>query len=149
MRREREALPVRSDYPWTFRMPTRWADNDRYGHVNNAVYYGMFENAIMHWLESECGLDPNGGDVRCFTVENGCRYLDALRHPDEIDCGLRVARIGNSSVRYELGLFATNRDPVAATGFVVDVFVDSVTERPIPVPVAFREALAPLMTGTA
>lgn len=140
-----EALPVREDYPWHLPMPTRWKDNDRYGHVNNAVYYTLFENAVMSWLEVEHSLDPSQGDVRCFTAENGCRYHDAVAYPDLLDCGLKVARLGNSSVRYEMGIFVAEREPVAATGFVVDVFVDARTLRPIRIPEAFRQALGKLL----
>jgi len=116
--------------------------------MNNAVYYSVFENVVMTWLEVERGLDPNTGDVRCFTAENGCRYHASARYPDILHCGLRVARLGNSSVRYELGIFIKDREPVAATGFIVDVFVDVTSERPISIPDAFREALAPLCVST-
>jgi len=135
---------TREDYAWFMRMPTRWIDNDRYGHVNNALYYTIFENVVMSWLEVDQGLNPNSGSVRCFTAENGCRYLSAVKYPDEIDCGLRVAHIGNSSVRYELGIFLTERDPIRAMGHIIDVFVDASTERPIRIPDEFRQALGSL-----
>jgi acyl-CoA thioester hydrolase len=135
---------LRANYPWLFEMPTRWKDNDRYGHMNNAVYYSVFENTVMTWIEVKHGLDPNTGNVRCFTAENGCCFHAPVRYPDMLECGLRVARLGNSSVRYELGIFIKDREPVAATGFIVDVFVDVMSEKPITIPDAFREALAPL-----
>lgn len=142
------ASETREDYAWHLVMPTRWIDNDRYGHMNNAVYYSVFENIIMRWLEVEHDLDPNSGDVRCFTVENGCTYHDAVRYPEVLDVGLRVARLGNSSVRYELGIFAQGRETVAATGFVVDVFVNAETERPITIPQDFRQVLGQLQVGS-
>ncbi len=135
----------RADYAWSIVMPTRWIDNDRYGHMNNAVYYSVFENAVMSYMEVENKLNPNTGSVRCFTVENGCQYHAAVRYPEVLECALRVARIGNSSVRYELGIFAQGQENVCATGFIADVFVDAQTERPTSIPKEFRDAFAPLM----
>ena len=132
---------TRDNFAWYLTIPTRWIDNDMYGHMNNARYYSLYENLIMTYLEQECGLNTGTGPVRCFTAENGCRYHDALKYPLVVNAGLRVARIGNSSVRYEMGLFAEGQAQVAATGFVVDVFVDAETERPVKVPDDFREAL--------
>ena len=136
-------------WPWTLAVPTRWGDEDRYGHVNNAVAYAVFESAIMGWLGTERGLDPNAGSVRCFSVENGCTYLAPVHHPDVLLAGLGVSRLGNSSVRYELGVASAREDRPVWRGFVVDVFVDAVTERPVRVPGAFREALAPLLLDSA
>jgi len=136
----------RDDFKWFLSMPTRWIDNDRYGHMNNAVYYSVFENVVMSWLEVEQGLDPNTKTVRCFTVENGCQYHDAVRYPDDLECGLRISRIGNSSVRYELGIFKKELPTPSATGFIVDVFVDAETERPVTVPNDFRQAMESLLT---
>ena len=132
---------TRANFKWFLTMPTRWIDNDMYGHMNNARYYSIYENLVMTYLEQESGLDTGSGPVRCFTAENGCRYFDALKYPDVIEAGVRVAHIGNSSVRYEMGLFAAERDAVAATGFIVDVFVDAENERPTSIPDDFRAAL--------
>lgn len=132
----------RENFAWFLTIPTRWIDNDMYGHMNNAKYYSLYENLIMTYLEQENGLDTGSGPVRCFTAENGCRYHSALKYPQVVDAGLRVARIGNSSVRYEMGLFAEGQVDVAATGFVVDVYVDAKTERPVTVPDDFRAALS-------
>jgi len=132
---------VRSNFAWFLQIPTRWIDNDMYGHMNNARYYSIYENLIMTFLGPVNGLDTGTGPIRCFTAENGCRYFDALKYPDVIDAGLRVARIGNSSVRYEMGLFAEQKEEVASTAFVVDVFVDAATERPVSVPAEFRAVL--------
>ena len=137
------------DWPWSSSVPTRWGDEDRYGHVNNAVAYAVFESAIMGWLQRERGLDPNAGEVRCFSVENGCTYHAPVHHPDTLVAGLGVARIGHSSVRYELGVHSTADARLAWSGFVVDVFVDATTERPVRVPEPFREALTPLLLDSA
>jgi len=136
---------VRADFPLLRRLETRWSDNDRYGHVNNAVYYTLFEQVMMGFLEESAQLDLDGLGLRCYTVENGCRYHDALVHPCVVEAGLRVARLGRSSVRYELALFADGHDAVRATGHVVDVFVDAETERPTELPQTVRDALSPLI----
>jgi len=136
----------RSDFRWFLDMPTRWIDNDQYGHMNNAVYYNVYENVVMTWLEVVQGFNLSSGTVRCFTVENGCQYHDAVRYPDHLQCGLHISRIGNSSVRYELGIFKTGSETVSATGFIVDVFVDAQTERPVSVPDEFRQAMESLVT---
>lgn len=135
----------RADFQWHLAMPTRWIDNDKYGHMNNAVYYSVFENVVMTWLEVEHGFNVDTETVRCFTVENGCQYHDAVRYPDELLCGLRISKIGNSSVRYELGIFKTDSETVCATGFIVDVFVDTTSERPVSIPNEFRQAMESLL----
>ena len=135
----REPVPTLTDFPWHLDIPTRWRDHDAYGHVNNAVHYSVFETAIMRWLEIEHGMSTASGPVRCFTVENGCRYLAPLKHPTTMRCGLRVGRLGSSSVRYELGVF--DDDTCVATGFVVDVFVSAEDERPVEIPGEFRRVL--------
>ncbi|MEM7378101.1 MAG: thioesterase family protein [Pseudomonadota bacterium] len=139
---------TRDGFPLRRRLETRWSDNDRYGHVNNAVYYTLFEQVMMGFLEETAALDLDALGLRCYTVENGCRYHDALVHPCVVEAGLRVARVGRSSVRYELALFAEGDPAVRATGHVVDVFVDSQTERPSELPDAVRQALAPLTEYT-
>lgn len=134
--------PSRSDYRYYLEIPTRWRDNDSYGHMNNAVYYTLLEMVIMRYLEVESAIDLDALGVRCFTVENGCTYHEALKYPDIVEAGLRVGRLGNSSVRYEVGLFAKGDSSVKATGLVIDVFVDAKTERPTQLPDVVREKLA-------
>jgi len=134
-----------TDFAWQFEMPTRWIDNDRYGHMNNAVYYSVFENVVMSWLEVEQELDLDSHGVQCFTVENGCQYHDAVRYPDKLQCGLRIVKIGNSSVRYEIGVFKQGQQTIAASGFIADVFVDAQTERPIRIPDFVRTAMESLL----
>lgn len=138
--------PSRSDYFYFLEIPTRWRDNDSYGHMNNAVYYTLLEMVIMRFLEVESELDLDALGVRCFTVENGCTYHDALKYPDTIEAGLRVGRLGNSSVRYEIGLFKKGESDVKASGVVIDVFVDSTSERPTQLPDAVREKLATIVS---
>ena len=138
--------PSRSDYFYFLESPTRWRDNDSYGHMNNAVYYTLLEMVIMRYLEVESGLDLDALGVRCFTVENGCTYHDALKYPDTIEAGLRVGRLGNSSVRYEIGLFKKGESDVKASGVVIDVFVDTESERPTQLPDAVREKLATIVS---
>lgn len=135
----------RTDFRWFLDMPTRWIDNDQYGHMNNAVYYNVYENVVMTWLEIVQGFNLNTGSVRCFTVENGCQYHDAVRYPDQLECALRISKIGNSSVCYELGIFKQGCETVSATGFIVDVFVDAKTERPISLPDEVRQAMESLL----
>lgn len=135
---------TRDEFPLRRVLESRWSDNDRYGHINNAVYYTLFEQLMMGFLEETAQLDLDALSLRCYTVENGCRYHNALVHPCKIEACLRVARIGRSSVRYELALFAEADQAVCATGHVVDVFVSAETERPVELPRAVREALAPL-----
>jgi len=132
---------VRDNFRFFHEMPLRWIDNDLYGHLNNARYYSLFENTIMYYLEVVNGLNPNTGSVRCFSAENGCRYHAPIKFPDVTETGLRVAHIGNSSVRYELGIFVAGADAVAATGFATEIFVDAQSERPTRIPDEFRQAM--------
>ncbi len=126
-------------------IPTRWSDNDMYGHVNNARYLTFFELVIMRYLEVDSRLDIASHGVRCFSVENMCRYHAPVKYPDTLDAGLRVGKLGNSSVRYEVGLFISGDQQVSATGYFTDVFVDSKTERPVTIPDPIRSALSALL----
>ncbi|MEM6988492.1 MAG: thioesterase family protein, partial [Pseudomonadota bacterium] len=114
----------------------------------NAIYYTLFEQVLMGFIEETAQLDLDALGLRCYTVENGCRYHNALVHPCQIEACLRVARLGRSSVRYELALFAEGDTAVRATGHLVDVFVDASTERPTELPDTVRDALAPLLGET-
>ncbi len=136
---------TRDNFAHFLDIPTRWNDNDQYGHVNNAKYHSFYELVVAHYLEVLNGLDLNNGPVKPFTAENLCRYHSSLAFPDVVEAGLRVARLGNSSVRYELGLFAKGREPVCATGYFVDVFVDSASQRPTTIPDNLREVLSRLV----
>lgn len=119
----------------------RWADNDAYGHVNNTVYYSWFDTAVNAWLIENGLLDIDAGDPIGLVVETGCRYFSSLAYPGEVDVGVAVARIGNSSVTYRIGIFVKGDENVAAEGRFVHVYVDRQTRRPTPLPQAWRRQL--------
>jgi acyl-CoA thioester hydrolase len=121
-------------------------DNDIYGHVNNVNYYSFFDTAIAHYLMNEGGLDPWTSEIIGFCVESGCRFRKAIQFPDSITAGLRVGKIGRSSVRYEIGLFRNDDEETAADGYFVHVFVERQSEAPKPVPDVIRQALTHLAT---
>ena len=139
----------RKDYPHVLQIPTRWMDNDVYGHVNNVVYYSYFDTVINRYLIEHAGLDIAAGAVIGLAVETSCRFHKPVTFPDVVDAGLRVARLGNSSVRYEIGLFIAGDADAAAHGTFVHVFVDRTTRRPVPLPDAMRAALARLVVPGA
>ena len=136
------------DYPHHRAIPTRWADNDVYGHVNNVEYYAFFDTVINAWLISEGGLDIHGGAVIGLCAESHCEFTAPLAFPETVVAGLRVTRIGRSSVRYEIGLFGPD-GVAAASGWFVHVFVDRASRRPVAIPDRLRGALASLQTSTA
>jgi acyl-CoA thioester hydrolase len=138
---------ARSEYPHLLTIPTRWNDNDVYGHVNNVEYYGYFDTVINRWLITEGGLDIHGGDVIGLCAESHCTYRAALTFPEDVEAGLRVGDLGSSSVRYEIGLFPAGSDEPAAEGWFVHVFVDAGTRRPTPIPPPLRECLKRLVVG--
>jgi len=123
---------------------TRWMDNDAYQHVNNVVYYSYFDTVVNAFLVNEGGLDIDSGPVIGLCVESQCRYLSPLAFPDVLDAGMRVSRIGRSSVRYEVGIFRAGEDAAAAQGHFVHVFVDRTTRRPVDLPERMRTALGRL-----
>ena len=127
----------------TFRtITTRWMDNDIYGHMNNVVHYSLFDTAVNGWLIGEGVLDIHGGDQIGLVVETGCRYFSELAFPDMVTAGIRVAKVGTSSVRYEVGLFRNDEETATAEGFFVHVYVDRATRRPKPLNDRLRTALA-------
>jgi acyl-CoA thioester hydrolase len=140
----REPLEGRKAYRAWRSVTTRWADNDAYGHVNNTVYYQWFDTAVNGWLIEAELLDVAAGDPIGLVVETGCRYARPLAYPQEVEVGLSVERIGTSSVRYRLGVFAKGADEAAAEGFFVHVHVDRATRRPVPLPHEWRKSLATL-----
>jgi acyl-CoA thioester hydrolase len=132
---------TRADYR-TFRtITTRWMDNDAYGHMNNVVHYSLFDTAVNGWLIENEVLDIYNGAQIGLVVETGCRYFAEMAFPDTIHAGIRVAKLGNSSVRYEIGLFRNDEDEAAAEGFFVHVYVDAATRRPAPLDPALRTLL--------
>lgn len=137
----RAAPGRRADYAVFSCHSTRWRDNDMYGHLNNVVHYELFDAAVNGWLIGAGALDPQSGACRGLVVESGCRYHAELRYPDQISAGIRVARIGSSSVRYEIGLFGPDTDDAAAEGFFIHVYVDAATGRPAPLSPMLRKVL--------
>lgn len=126
---------------------TRWMDNDVYGHVNNVVYYSFFDTAVNAYLIEQGALDIHAGRTIGLVVETRCSYFEPLAFPHPVEAGLRVARLGSSSVRYEVGLFAAGAPLTAAHGHFVHVYVDRETRRPVPLPAALRAALEPLLVA--
>lgn len=122
-------------------MTTRWKDNDIYGHVNNVEYYSLFDTVANEYLIRAGGLDIHTGPVIGFIVESFCQFKRSLVFPDMVEGALRVGKLGNSSVRYELALFKQGEEEPAATGYFVHVFVDRATQRPASIPDAIRAAL--------
>ncbi len=135
----------REDFRFFLSLQTRWNDNDIYGHVNNALYYTFFEQVIMRYLEDECELHFDENQVEVFTVESGCQFKSAIKYPQVIEAGLRVNRIGRSSVQYQIGLFIQDDPEVKAIGRVADVFVGIDDERPCAIPEPFRHALEAIL----
>jgi len=130
----------RADFPVLREIPTRWADDDTYGHVNNVVHYAMFDTAVNGWLIEASGVDIRELPAVGLVVETSCRYFAELRFPVVVTAGLAVERIGTSSVVYQLALFDDGEEP-AAVGRFVHVYVDRKTRRPTPVPAEIRAAL--------
>jgi acyl-CoA thioester hydrolase len=140
---------TRAAYRHVVPVPTRWADNDSYGHVNNATYYSYFDTAVNVVLTGRGLLDLHRSDVICMVAETQCRFHRAVSFPDVLEVALRIARMGRSSVRWEIALFRREDREPAATGHFVHVYVDRATRRPIPVPEEVRRALADLVVPDA
>ncbi len=138
-------LMHRSDYPHWLRIQTRWMDNDSYGHVNNVQYYSFFDTVINDYLIRNCELDPANSKIIGVAVETYCQFHSSLEFPEPVAAGLRVSKLGNSSVRYEVGIFGEHADAPAATGHFVHVFVDAKTRRPAKIPAPIRNGLAKLV----
>lgn len=128
-------------------IPTRWMDNDIYGHVNNVVYYAWFDTVINRYLIDAGGLDIHAAPVVGYCVESGCTYRRSFAFPEPVEAGLRVAKLGRSSVRYEVGLFGAGEAMARALGFFVHVFVDRAENRSVAIPAAIRDALVRIAAG--
>ena len=139
-----DASSRRADFRHSLAIPTRWMDNDVYGHVNNVVYYSYFDTVINEYLIRVGGLDIHDGGVVGYCVESQCKFHAPLAFPETIDARLRVAHMGNSSVRYEIALFSVDADAPAATGYFVHVFVDRSVNKPTAIPAYLRICLEPL-----
>lgn len=135
---------TRADYVHFCQHSTRWSDNDTYGHLNNVVHYSLFDSTVNQWLIGNGLLNANTSPAIGLVAETGCRYLQEMSFPQVITAGLRVARVGTSSVRYEVGLFPDDTNVAAAEGFFIHVYVDAKTHRPCEIPFETRAALAAL-----
>ena len=142
---EREPPHGRGGYHYFQRITTRWIDNDAYGHINNIVYLSWFDTVVNDFLIQAGVLDPQRGNVVGFVVETQCRYLAPLAFPQPIEVGLRVGRVGTSSVRYEIAVFAEDEGTASAQGHFVHVYVDRKTHKPVVLPAPLRAALERLM----
>jgi acyl-CoA thioester hydrolase len=136
---------VRASYKHFLTIPTRWMDNDVYGHVNNVVYYSYFDTVVNDYLMRHGGLDYRNGAVVGLVVETMCQYKKSLAFPESVDVGLRVAKIGNSSVRFAIGIFKQGDDEPAAFGHFVHVFVERAVQKAVTIPDSIRQALEKLL----
>jgi acyl-CoA thioester hydrolase len=132
------------DFPVRWPVGTRWADNDMFGHLNNAVYYQLFDTAINGWIQTNVELDPVATTAQGIVAESGCRYFSELHFPQRLVVGLAVSKLGRSSVTYRLGIFRDGEqpEPVAAVGHWVHVYIDRTSRRPVPIPDAIRALLS-------
>ncbi len=138
---------LRADYRHFQPLSTRWHDNDIYGHVNNVTYYSFFDSAVNSYLIEQGGLDIHAGGVVGFVVSSSCDYFASISFPERIEIGLRVGKLGNSSVQYELAVFKQDEEDACAAGRFVHVFVDRRSNRPIAIPDGLRTALSALLVS--
>jgi acyl-CoA thioester hydrolase len=138
-----------SDFPVLWPVETRWADNDMFGHLNNAVYYQLFDTAINAWINTTIGLDPITMPSLGIVAESACRYFSELHFPERLAVGLAVTRLGRSSVTYRLGVFRSQESreenlaqPITALGHWVHVYVDRTSRKPVPIPDTIRSLLS-------
>lgn len=140
--------PLRAEYSWFTPMTTRWSDNDIYGHINNVVYYSYFDSVANRYLIELGGLDIQNGATVGLVVNSSCNYHAPVAYPQSLEGGLRVDRLGSSSVQYGIAIFATDEKNAVANGTFTHVFVDRASNKPEPIPARMREALAALMVST-
>jgi acyl-CoA thioester hydrolase len=134
--------PTRSDFKVFRSIQTRWLDNDQYGHVNNVMYYAFFDTAVNGWLMEITGADTTKLDAIGLVAETGCKFFKAVSFPDQLHVGLRIQKLGNSSVIYKLGLFREQEDEPAAIAKFVHVYVDAKLRTSVPIPAVIRQALS-------
>ena len=138
---DRPTAHRREQYRHFLPIQTRWSDNDAYGHVNNVVYYSWFDTVVNEYLIAAGALDIQSSPVVGLVVETQCNYFSELAFPQPVDAGLRVARAGTSSVRYEIALFGALAELASAQGHFVHVYVDRASRRPVALPPALRAAV--------
>lgn len=143
--RSRPTRQIRADYALFRPIPTRWMDNDVYGHVNNVVYYAYFDTAVNGWLLDEKLMHFATSPAIFVVVETACAYFESLAFPDRIEAGIRIARLGGSSVTYEVGIFREGGSEAAAQGHFVHVHVDRASRRPVPIDGDLRLAMQRLI----
>ncbi|MEZ5849302.1 MAG: thioesterase family protein [Hyphomicrobiaceae bacterium] len=131
----------REDYRHFLSMPTRWMDNDGYGHLNNVVYYSFFDTLLTRYLIDHAGMELETSPVIGLAVETTCRFHRSFAFPETIEGGLRIGRLGRSSARYEIGLFGAGDDTARAEGHFIHVYVDRLSQRPVEIPADIRAAL--------
>ena len=141
----KQEIPVREHYHVFYPIGTRWEDNDIYGHVNNVVYYSYFDTAANRYLIEEGGLDINNADTVGYVVNSGCQYHAPIAYPERLEAGLRVDRLGNSSVQYGIAIFREGEGQAVAHGHFVHVFVDRANDRAVPIPPVMRIALEKIL----
>ena len=139
----------RSAFPHFLAIPTRWMDNDVYGHVNNVQYYSYFDTAVNQFLIARGVLDIHQGDVVGFVVDSGCSYFSPVAFPDMVHVGVRVAKLGTSSVRYELAIFRNDEQSPAAAGHFIHVYVERGSSCAVPIPDAVRRVLTTIASSVA
>jgi acyl-CoA thioester hydrolase len=147
MSTDKKPVGRRTDYRHFMDLQTRWMDNDLYGHVNNVVYYSYFDTLLNRYLIDHGGLDIHEGKVIGIAVETLCRFHKSFAYPETINGALRIGKLGNSSVRYEIGLFAPGEDQARAEGHFVHVFVERQNQRPTPIPPQIRAALERILVA--
>ena len=140
---------AKSNFNYFHMITTRWADNDIYGHINNVTYYSFFDTAVNCYLIEHCGLDIHEGIIVAYVAGSKCDYFSPVAYPQEVDVGLRVKRLGNSSVTYQLAVFPHTMETAVAVGEFVHVFVDKRTSRSVTIPEGIREKLTKLFTDDA
>jgi acyl-CoA thioester hydrolase len=137
--------PSRDDYPVYYPISTRWADNDIYGHINNVTYYAYFDTAANRYLIEEGGLDITDGSIVGYVVSSGCAYHAPISYPEELEAGVRVDKLGNSSVQYGIAIFRKGDQTAAAHGHFVHVFVDRAEDKSVSIPATMRQALEKIL----
>jgi acyl-CoA thioester hydrolase len=139
-------VPKRADYKVFYPITTRWSDNDIYGHVNNVVYYSYFDTAANRYLIEEGGLDISDAGIVGYVVNSGCEYHAPITYPESLEAGVRVDRLGNSSVQYGIAIFKAGEQDAAAHGHFVHVFVARAENKSVPIPPPLRLALEKLLS---
>lgn len=143
---ERQPRLTRADFRVFRAIPTRWHDNDAFGHVNNVVYYGWFDTAVNAWLIEGGFLDLAGSAIVGLVVETACTYFESVAFPETVEAGIAVERLGNSSVTYCIGIFRQGGERVAAQGRFTHVYVERASQKPVPIPVPLRAALVAIQS---